>query len=48
MEVVGIARGQVDVCTAGRFRPQQVPIPPEPPTHPPRFGHQTRMERSDQ
>jgi hypothetical protein len=46
-EAITVVCGLVDVATAGRFRPQEVPTPPEPSVHPPRFPHQTRMERGD-
>lgn len=47
-EAITVARGLVDVATAGRFRPQEVPTPPAPPVHAPRFPHQTGIERTDQ
>jgi hypothetical protein len=47
-EAITIARGLVDLTTAGRFRPQEVPTPPAPPVRAPRFPQQTRMERTDQ
>jgi len=47
-EAITIARGLVDNCTAGRFRPQAAPEYADPLVRPPRFGHQTRMERTDQ
>jgi hypothetical protein len=47
-EGITVARGLVDVATAGRFRPQEIPTPAEPPVHAPRFPHQTGIERTDQ
>jgi hypothetical protein len=32
-EGITVARGLVDVATAGRFRLQEMPVPPEPPVH---------------
>jgi hypothetical protein len=46
-EAITVARGLVDVATAGRFRPQSVPQPEDPPVRSPRFPQQTCMERSD-
>lgn len=46
-DAVGIARGLVDITTAGRFRPQEVPTPTPPPVHSIPLRHQTPTERSD-
>ncbi len=46
-EAITVARGLVDVATAGRLRPESVLPPPEPPVHALRFPHRTRIERSD-
>jgi hypothetical protein len=46
-EAITVAQGLVDVATAGRFRPQEIPPPAERPVRSPRFSHQTWMERTD-
>jgi hypothetical protein len=46
-EGIALARGLVDVCTAGRFRPETLSVSQDPPVHPPRLPQHTPMERRD-
>jgi hypothetical protein len=47
-EAIGVARGLVDVATAGRFRSATLAVSPDLPPHSPRVQHQTRPERTEQ
>jgi hypothetical protein len=47
-EAITVARGLVDVATAGRFRPQDVPTPPDRPISGTPFPEHTRIERIDE
>jgi hypothetical protein len=47
-EAITGARGLVDVATAGRFRPQTVPTPEEPPLTVTPFPPTALIERTDQ
>jgi hypothetical protein len=47
-EAITVARGLVDIATAGRFRPQDVPTPPDQPISGTPFPQHTRIERTDE
>jgi len=47
-EAIAIARGLVDVTTAGRFRPETLAVSEDGPPHVPPLSARTRMERPDE
>jgi hypothetical protein len=47
-EAITVARGLVDFATAGRFRPQDVPVPAERSVSETPFPRDTRIDRKDQ
>jgi hypothetical protein len=46
-EAIAVARGLMDIATAGRFCPQDAPTPPDRPISGTPFPQQKRIERID-